>query len=152
MCAPCRLPHHDDIPSPFAALDIRPHPGSVLQNVALAMEDPSTLQPMASLWTRHGGQNLRRRALVLPPPGNPPLLTKGLRGALSIRLHTRYVTDRGSGRIEKDADEQHSARWATAMRGQQGPPLYQTKADESVTSAKNKYLLRQTLKAYSITL
>lgn len=106
MCSPCKLPHHGNIPSPFAALDVRLHPGPILQNVALAVEGFSTLQPMALLRTRQGGQGLQRRALMLSPPGNPPQLITGLKGALSIRLHIRYVTSRGSGRIEKDADEQ----------------------------------------------
>lgn len=104
MC-PSKSTHHGNTPSPFAALDVHPHRGPILQNLALAVEGPSTLQPMALLWTIQGGRDPRRSAQVLPPPGNPPQLTEGLGGALSIRLHTRYVTDRESGRIE-DADEQ----------------------------------------------
>lgn len=52
----------------------------------------------------------------LPPLVNPARLFQGVRGALSIRLHIRYVMDRGSSRKERDSIS-NSTRWATIARG-----------------------------------
>jgi hypothetical protein len=78
---------------------------------------------------------------MLSPPGNPPQLITGLKGALSIRLHIRYVTSGGSGRIEKDADEQQYKVGASC----EGPtrPTKKPKEARWIRGTKNKSVLRR---------